>query len=71
MLEKAGSGYTLRYCDNGPGLPDNYQVNNAGSLGMVIIKNLTRQLMGDFDYIKADNCFVINFKDTTERKNID
>lgn len=71
MLEKADSGYRLRYCDNGPGLPDNYQVNASGSLGMVIIKNLTRQLAGNFDYHKNDNCFIINFKDTSERKNID
>ena len=69
-LIHTGSEYILEYCDNGPGLPEDYQREKEGSIGMIIIKNLSKQLGGSFSYNKINNCFIINFKETSARKNI-
>jgi len=65
-----GNEYMLEYCDNGPGLAHDYEVENAGSLGMTIIKSLSHQLGGSFIYRKSDNCFVVRFLNARARKNI-
>jgi len=65
-----GNEYTLEYCDNGPGLALDYEVETVGSLGMTIIKSLSQQLGGSFMYRKSDNCFVVRFLNARARKNI-
>jgi two-component sensor histidine kinase len=69
-LEQRATDYVLRYSDNGPGLPENYDVQTIRSLGMILIKSLSKQLGGGFSYYKDENSFVIVFKDTIARKNI-
>ncbi len=60
-LSKDGNQYTLRYCDFGPGLPENYDVQTVRSLGMIIMKGLAKQIDGRFFYNKKDNYFTLNF----------
>ena len=44
--EKDGNMYTLTIKDNGVGLPENYQSSN--SLGLKLVKGLSKQLNGEF-----------------------
>jgi two-component sensor histidine kinase len=60
--------YIMAYADNGPGLPDNYDVTTMRSLGVVIIKNLAAQLGGSFSYNRAGNNFIIAFQTTAVRR---
>jgi two-component sensor histidine kinase len=70
MLDCASGKYTLFYKDTGPGLSENYNYETAGSMGMRLIKNLSKQMGGGFSYRKADNCFVVSFLDANARKTI-
>ncbi|SFO75376.1 Two-component sensor histidine kinase, contains HisKA and HATPase domains [Chitinophaga sp. YR627] len=70
ILEQQGSTFMLHYYDNGPGLPDNYDLKINKSLGMTLIRSLTRQIGGSFSYIMKERCFLITFLDTHTRKNI-
>jgi two-component sensor histidine kinase len=48
-LELADDGrYLLCVADNGPGLPDGFDVYNTSSLGMSLMQGLSQQLDGDF-----------------------
>lgn len=69
VLEQTGNSFTLRYRDHGPGLPEGYDPKTSKTLGMTLIKSLTRQLGGSFTYSRKDNCFLIMFLDTDTRKN--
>lgn len=44
-IDRSGS-LTIVYHDNGPGLPENFSIENSRSLGMKIITSLTLQLNG-------------------------
>lgn len=41
--------------DNGKGLPDNFDLNSADSVGMTLIKTLTEQLKGESEFVKTEN----------------
>jgi two-component sensor histidine kinase len=69
-LVRKGNTFILQYFDNGPGLPEGYDVKKGKSLGMTIIKSLAKQLGGSFSYSADDNCFMVKFLDTDARKNI-
>jgi two-component sensor histidine kinase len=69
-LEKNSNHYALIYSDDGPGLPNDYNMHSANSLGMTIVKSLATQLKGAVLYDHAKNEFFITFKDTPMRKNI-
>ena len=45
-LEKIEDNLKLSVCDNGKGLPQDFNTNDSSSLGMEIIKSLTEQLDG-------------------------
>lgn len=49
----------LAIADNGIGLPDNFDINQSNSLGMSLMKGLSRQLNGSFEII-SDNGLTIN-----------
>lgn len=70
-LEHAEGQYQLTYKDSGPGLPENMDIATLKSLGMKLVGRLTKQIGGKLNYIKADNTFVITFKDTATRKLVD
>ncbi|SHL96913.1 sensor histidine kinase [Chitinophaga sp. CF418] len=69
-LEQADDTLTLRYYDYGPGFPESYDLKTNKSLGITLIKSLTRQIGGNFSYNREDNCFLVTFLDTHTRKNI-
>lgn len=49
--------------DNGVGLPDNFQIKDANTLGLRIIETLVRQLNADIDYeSKKGTEFRVSFK---------
>ena len=61
-LEYTGDNYTLRYYDSGPGLPDGIFNENSGSLGLYIVRRLSKQLKGTVAYkFEAGSIFTINF----------
>ncbi len=64
--------YQLQYSDNGPGLPANFDLNRAGTLGMELISDLSRQIGGSVQYVyKNGALFIINFTNRNLRKNED
>lgn len=67
-LQKFVSHYTLIYGDDGPGLPDDYSIGKASTLGMTIVKSLAAQLKGEVTYKREETRFYITFKDTSQRK---
>jgi two-component sensor histidine kinase len=71
LLEIESGYYTLTYQDNGSGLPPDYDFEKGKTLGIKLIKLLSKQLSGKAEY-KTENdnpTFVIDFKDTNTRNN--
>lgn len=60
--------YILSYQDNGKGLPEQFDIQKATSLGLRLIYRLGKQLGGSVSYDKNGNTFYINFKDSITRK---
>ncbi|MBL4709348.1 MAG: tetratricopeptide repeat protein [Flavobacteriales bacterium] len=71
LLEQAEGEYLLTVKDNGKGLPEDFQVNKAKSLGLRLVHRLSRQLYGkvEYNYEQGAN-FRIEFKDTQQRKRV-
>lgn len=68
-VSKTNDGYILNYADNGPGLPDNIDINNTSSLGMELIILLSEELNGSVTYKKDDlSKFEIFFKPKNSKK---
>jgi two-component sensor histidine kinase len=63
--------YTLTYQDNGPGLPLGFDFSKEKTLGIKLIRILSKQLSGKAEYKKENDnpTFVIDFKDTNTRNN--
>lgn len=55
--------YTIIYKDNGPGLPPGIDFNKAASLGMKLLKNLSKKMSGTFTYDSVSQIFYITFKE--------
>jgi two-component sensor histidine kinase len=48
-----------------PGLPDHFDLQNSKSLGLRMIKELSKQINGEMHYFfEAGSCFTIHFKNT-------
>jgi two-component sensor histidine kinase len=63
ITKEENNSYTLTYKDSGLGLPDNFNLETAESLGMQLINILTEQLSGTLTYTKTpESTFVINFR---------
>jgi two-component sensor histidine kinase/ligand-binding sensor domain-containing protein len=65
-LQRVKSHYALLYRDSGPGIAESTDLNKPKSLGMVVIKNLSRQLGGSFKYDQG--LFTVYFKTREGRK---
>ncbi len=60
-FEKKQGDLHLMVCDNGVGLPDNY--NEKSSLGMTVIEGLAEQLEAKFEFTQhTGTCFKMSFK---------
>ncbi|QNR24563.1 histidine kinase dimerization/phosphoacceptor domain -containing protein [Croceimicrobium hydrocarbonivorans] len=63
--------YYLEFCDGGNGLPEGMDWEKSRSLGLRLIKRLSRQLYGRVAYEYRDGaCFKIEFKNTDQRREI-
>ncbi len=71
LLETDNGQYMLTYQDNGPGLPQDYDFETGKTLGIKLIKLLSKQLSGKAVYKKENDnpTFVIYFKDSNTRNN--
>ena len=58
LTHQANKALKLTYSDNGPGLPEDYQMSQSTSLGLRLIKILTRQLKGTMTF-EAPATFVM------------
>ena len=57
------NNYTLKIKDNGPGLPEGYQSRKSKSLGLRLVKNLSKQIKGNLICANNDGAeFSISFK---------
>ena len=64
--------HTLTVIDNGPGIDSSKTLEKNKSIGMKLIKSLTKQLHGQFEYeFKNGAQFKIYFKETFQRKLVD
>jgi two-component sensor histidine kinase/ligand-binding sensor domain-containing protein len=64
--------YELIYSDNGPGLPTDFDLNKATTLGIQLINDLSRQIGGKVNYAYTNRAvFTINFTNRSMRKNED
>ena len=61
--------FQLIYTDNGQGLPNNFNIEEASSLGMLLMHMLATQLSGHMVYQRKDDLsiFTITFKTTEAR----
>jgi two-component sensor histidine kinase len=72
-IHPLGEGtYELMYSDNGPGLPKDFDLHRATTLGMQLINDLSRQIGGKvkYEYNKGAS-FIITFTNRNLRKNQD
>jgi len=72
-IDTAAEGkYELRYADNGPGLPADFDLSRSNTLGMQLINDLSRQIGGKVRYqYKNGASFIINFTNRDLRKKED
>jgi two-component sensor histidine kinase len=64
--------YELLYSDNGPGLPQDFDISRATTLGIQLINDLSRQIGGNMKYeYKNGARFIIYFTNRNLRKNED
>ncbi|TNE55137.1 MAG: sensor histidine kinase [Bacteroidetes bacterium] len=68
--KEAGS-YVLKVQDGGTGLPKDFDMEQSDTLGLTLVKSLSRQLMGTFYFDRETNTFTVTFMDTEARKRID
>ena len=68
MAETQQGNFIFTYTDSGPGLPENFNIQKASSLGLRLIYRLGKQLGGNVSYDKEKNTFTIKFKDSIARK---
>ena len=63
--------YQLVVQDNGLGLPSDFDMSRAKSLGLRLVRRLSKQLYGKTVYEYTNGArFIISFKDTIARKDI-
>ena len=54
ILETGSNLFLLHVRDNGKGLPENFSLNKLKSLGLQLVKGLSRQLMGELAFDTED-----------------
>lgn len=71
-IESLGSGkHQLIVKDSGNGLPNDFDLTKAKSLGLRLVRRLSKQLYGSAEYYYDQGSkFIITFTDTLERREI-
>lgn len=60
--------YSLIVTDNGPGIDESIDLTKVKSIGLHLVKRLTKQLMGEFSSVNENGAkFIVKFKDTKMR----
>jgi two-component sensor histidine kinase len=67
-IEKRPTHYAMSYSDSGNGLPEGTDLKQAGTLGLRLLTNLSRQLHGAIAWEAKEKMFVLKFKDLAGRK---
>ncbi|WP_295793889.1 histidine kinase dimerization/phosphoacceptor domain -containing protein [Mucilaginibacter sp.] len=63
LLARGNGCNQLTIADNGPGLPAEFDINKIESLGINLMRGLTKQLGGAFDITNEQGCIInIDFK---------
>lgn len=70
-IKKGIDGYRLMYGDSGAGLPHGLDVAKLTTMGMKLIRSLSRQLHGAMKYDETTRRIIIDFKDIAGRKAVD
>lgn len=66
MIKTEKEQIELTIADNGPGLPPGFDINKVDSLGVNLMKGLSKQLAGTFDMTNEQGCMIhICFKAET------
>jgi two-component sensor histidine kinase len=69
LVDLGEDKYRLEYQDNGPGIPETFNIIKARSLGMRMIRRLTQQLNGSFQFENKNGLRVeIYFEGTAQRQ---
>lgn len=73
LIQNSDGSFTLIHSDNGPGLPADFNWKQTTSLGLRLIKSLSKQLLGtiNYEYRNGFSTFSVIFKDLTTRKKQD
>lgn len=71
LKENSSDHFELLVADNGPGLPDDFDAQKAKSLGLRLVRRLSKQLYGSVTYSGDEGtAFCIRFKGTEARKDV-
>ncbi|OCX52125.1 hypothetical protein BEL04_11570 [Mucilaginibacter sp. PPCGB 2223] len=71
LVKGKGPLIHLTIADNGPGLPEGFDIGKAESLGLNLMKGLSKQLGGSFDIANEDGCMInISFETDVFGRNI-
>ena len=69
-LVQNDDNYELKYADSGKGLGADFNIKAATTMGMTIMRNLSKQVGGTISYNHEQNSFTIVFKDMLGRKKV-
>ncbi len=69
LHESGGDWYEMIYSDNGKGLPEGFEMKAAVSMGMSLMKDLSRQMGGSITY--SSGVFMLKFLSLKGRKRVD
>ncbi len=65
-MQQMGGEYVLTYSDNGPGIAEGIDIKNTTTLGLRLIRRLSKQLGGSSTYQYTNgSTFIIRFKDSS------
>ena len=53
-VAREGDGFSLTVADDGPGLPPSVDLETASTLGLELVRALTRQIRGSVEVVEAD-----------------
>lgn len=71
VIDKAEGNYQLIVEDNGVGMPKNIEIDSKKTLGLLLVKNLSSQLHGDYKIeSKEGTRFIIDFEEIRYKKRI-
>lgn len=72
LIAGKDGAYYVSVRDNGPGMPPHFDISKAKSLGLRLVRRLSKQLYGTSSYKNENGAiFTVSFKTTETRKAID